>query len=197
MYAASPTWIENGPGRRRAFVPVPAIARTAARRALGNPGLGELPEFLKFSPEYCKSGWSWLNPLTIFGGCQTTDMQSLADAYGNLQYGDMPLPVPPPAPGVTLTTAPAAASLPNAAYAGVSDGLPVYAVPSTALQNVQAATAQQNAAIDQAIGAGYNPAGNFPVNAIDLANFWATYKTPLIVAGVALAGFALWKGVTR
>ena len=141
----------------------------------------------QLSTDYCASGWSLLNPLAWFGGCASADV---ADVYQKIQYGMAPPPVvTPPPPGITLTRD---ASAPGAVFAGNdSSGVAVYAVPSTASENQAALVQKQNAAIDAAIAAGYNPSGNLPVNALDLADFWAQYKTLILVAAGSIGGLLL------
>jgi hypothetical protein len=198
MYQAKPNWLEGGPAAlRRIPDPVAQLQKhiTAARgcrQRVTRRGVGAIPQL---SYEHCASAWSLLNPVAWLGGCAA---YYLGQTYQDLQYGPVPSPVPPPAPTTQLLTGPAAANAPGAVYAGTTgSGDAVYMVPSTAAENQAAAVGAQNAAIDAAVVAGYNPAGNLPVNAIDLANFWDSYKTPLILAGVALAGWVLWKGVSR
>jgi hypothetical protein len=141
----------------------------------------------QLSTDYCASGWSLLDPRAWLGGCAAADV---ADIYQKVQYGTAPPPVvPPPAPTVSLTSN---ANTPGAVFAGTAaDGTPVYAVPQTAAESQAAIVANQNAAIDAAIAAGYNPYGNLPVNALDLDNFWKKYGTLVLVAGAALGGVVL------
>jgi len=147
----------------------------------------------QLSTAYCQSGWSLLNPVAWFGGCAASDA---ADIYQKVQYGAAPPPVvAPPAPTVSLT---ANANTPGAVFAGTdSSGSPVYAVPSTAAENQAAIIAAQNAAIDTAVAGGYNPAGNLPVNALDLSNLWANYSGFIIVGAVALGSVLLLGGRGR
>ena len=140
----------------------------------------------QLSTDYCKSGWSLLNPVAWFGGCAAADV---ADVYQKIQYGTPPPVVGAPAPTVQLTRD---ASAPGAVYAGNdASGVAVYAVPSTAADNQAALVKAQNDAIDAAIAAGYNPSGNLPVNALDLDNFWKTYKTLILVGASAVGGLLL------
>lgn len=141
----------------------------------------------QLSTAYCASGWSLLNPVAWFGGCAGPDA---ADIYQKLQYGTAPPPVAtPPAPTVSLTPN---ANTPGAVFAGTaSDGTPIYAVPQTAAESQAAIVANQNAAIDAAVAAGYNPAGNFPVNALNLSDFWNNYKTLILVGAAAVGGMLL------
>lgn len=137
----------------------------------------------QLSTDYCASGWSLLNPLAWFGGCAGPDAASI---YQKIQYGTAPPPVVgAPAPTVALTPN---ANTPGAVFAGTAaDGTPIYAVPSTAAENQAALIAQQNDAINASVALGYNPAGNLPVNALGLSDFWNQYKT-LILVGVAAVG---------
>src|SRR6185369_13242982 len=115
-------------------------------------GMGAIPQL---SEEYCKSGWSLLNPVAWLGGCAARDV---AGVYQQVQYGgDPPAPVPPPAPTLRLISGAEAASIPTAVYAGKdADGVAVYAVPSTAVENQAVAVDNQNRQIDQAAAAGWN-----------------------------------------
>lgn len=141
----------------------------------------------QLSTDYCASGWSLLNPLAWFGGCAGPDAAAI---YQKIQYGTAPPPVvAPPPPGITLTSD---ASAPGAVFAGNDgSGVAVYAVPSTASENQAALIQKQNAAIDAAVAAGYNPAGNLPVNALNLSDFWSSYKTLILVGAAAVGGFVL------
>jgi len=173
---------ESAPARRAIAVPH-LYTRTRGVGAYGDAA-------------YCASLWSLLDPTTWWGSCAGQDV---ANVYQKVQYGTAPPPVvPAAAPSVKLVTAAAAAADPNAVYAGKdSTGADVYAIPSTAAEN-QAATVQaQNAAIDQAIAQGYNPAGNLPVNALDLDNFWKKYGTWILIGGAAVGGLALVSTVKR
>lgn len=147
----------------------------------------------QLSTEYCQSGWSLINPIAWFGGCAASDA---ADIYQKLQYGSAPPPVvSSPAPTVSLTSD---ATTPGAIYAGTdSSGAPVYAVPSTAAENQTAIVNAQNAAIDAAVTGGYNPAGNLPVNALDLSSLWANYSGFIIAGAVAVGALFLLGGKGR
>jgi len=205
MYVSSQNWLESGPVRaiaprrnRRAPQPAALPSPSDLRRRLIGRGLGALPQL---SAEHCASAWSALNPLAWLGGCASYDLnrmsERIGDVYQDIQYGPTPEAIPPPPPGVDLVTGPAAANAPGAVYAGVYQSQPVYAVPATAAQNQAAAVAAQNYAIDQARAAGWNPAGNLPLNALDVAQFWSDYKVPVLIAGGLLAAFVAWKVVTR
>ena len=141
----------------------------------------------QLSQDYCKSGWSLINPVAWLGGCASADV---ADVYQKIQYGTAPPPVVgAPAPTISLTPD---ATTPGAVFAGTaSDGTPIYAVPSTAADNQAALVAKQNAAIDAAIAQGYNPAGNLPLNALNLSDFWNQYKTLILVAAGSVGGLLL------
>lgn len=141
----------------------------------------------QLSTDYCASGWSLLNPVAWFGGCAAADA---ADIYQKVQYGTAPPPVVgAPPPTVSLTPD---ATTPGAVYAGTAaDGTPIYAVPSTAAENQAALIAKQNAAIDAAKAAGYNPAGNLPLNALDLDQLWKQYGTLILVGAGVLGGVLL------
>lgn len=192
MYLRQQTWLENGPCMSNGpkVIPVPAIApsRGVSLKQWGRRGVGDL-----LSPEYCNSGWSLINPVAWFGGCATND---LANVYEKVQYGTPPAVVNPPAPTISLGVP---ASTPGAIFAGNDKaGNPVYASPSTAAENQQALVDAQNAAIDAAVASGqWNPAGNLPVTALGLSDFWSTYKTPLLIGGAVVGGLALMNLVRR
>lgn len=185
MYYRQRTWLENGPcpagPAKPKAIPVPAVF---ARRR----GMGDL-----LSAEHCNSGWSLLNPVAWFGGCAQND---LANVYEKIQYGTPPAVVTPPAPTINLGVS---ASAPGAIYAGNdSSGNPVYALPSTAADNQQAIIDKQNAAIEAAVSSGqWNPAGNLPVTAVGLSDFWSQYKVPVLIGGAVVGGLALMNLVRR
>jgi hypothetical protein len=141
----------------------------------------------QLSTSYCQSGWSLLNPIAWFGGCVGSDA---ADIYQKVQYGTAPPPVvTPPAPTVALTSN---ANTPGAVYAGTdSSGNPVYALPSTPADNQAAIVAAQNAAIDTAVAGGYNPAGNLPLNALDLSSLWANYSGVILLGAGVLGALVI------
>ena len=145
----------------------------------------------QLSTQYCQSGWSLLNPIAWFGGCAASDA---ADIYQKIQYGGAPPPVvPPPAPTVSLTSN---ANTPGAVYAGTdSTGAAVYAVPQTAAESQAAIVAAQNAAIDAAVAGGYNPAGNLPLNALDLSSLWANYSGLIMLGGGVVLALVVAKSV--
>lgn len=163
-------------------IPVPQVL---ARKGVG---------VLQLSTDYCQSGWSLLNPVAWLGGCAASDV---SDVYQQVMYGGpAPAVVPPPAPTVNLTSSPAK---PGAVYAGAdSSGNPIYAVPSTAADSQAAIVAGQNAAIDAAVAAGYNPAGNYPAfTALNLSDFFNKYGTYVFMGAAALGGLALFKAVKK
>jgi hypothetical protein len=179
--------MSNGPK----VIPVPAVVPSGRGVSLSDwrrrRGFGGL------SLEYCNSGWSLLNPVAWFGGCAAND---LANVYEKVQYGTPPAVVTPPAPSIDLAVSP---STPGAIFVGNDKtGSPVYAAPQTAAESQQAIIDKQNAAIDAAIASGqWNPAGNLPVNALDLSNFWAKYGTALLIGGAVVGGLVVVNAVRR
>ena len=203
MYLRQQTWLENGPGGAVA-IPVPVLATPAraiavpkvyVRRGIGavvdaGPSTGGAP--WRLTTDQCKSYWSLLDPRAWFGGCVGPD---IADVYQKVQYGTAPNVVTPPASAIKLGVP---GSTPGAVYAGNdANGAPVYALPSTPAEDQQALIDKQNAAIDAAAAAGWNPAGNLPLDMLTLSDFWGKFGTPLLIAGGVIGGLALVGTVRR
>ncbi len=184
MYVSQPTWLENGPSTLARYgaevlrIPVPSPAMLRQKYIRQAQGLGAVPQL---SAEHCASWWSMLNPLAWGGGCIGADLDyaghKVGDVYESMQYGSIPLPgnLPaPPVPNVSATN------------------------PQITADQMDAWKRSQAAAIQAAQDSGsYNPAGNLPFTAIDLAKFWDDYGTYVLLGGAGLAGLLIWKAAVR
>ena len=126
---------------------------------------------------------SAFNPVAWFA-CFGRDVANVATATTSADLQAPPAIPPPAAP--TLTTDPAAASLPGVSYAGTdSDGNPVYAVPETADQNMaryRALVADFMTQQGQRTPPSVTPAG---------------WLLPLVIGAAVLGGLVLFGGHRR
>lgn len=178
MYVRQRTWIERGPGL--GLVASLRRARPARRR-----GMGEYPGDPCYDP-----GRPSLLPYWISSGQELACVlgSGAAGWYERIQYGKIPRPADLPAPPV--------APAPQTAAQLAGDWWPEAAAVSP--EQWEAWKASQRAAIVAAEQSGeYNPAGNLPVTASGLSDFFSRYGTALAVAGVALVGVVAVAGVRR
>lgn len=164
MYVRQASWVEGGP----------AGSPVAALRARGVGAIGD--------EKYCAGASRW-DPIAWFA-CFGRDVANVAS--GSTPADFLPPPALPPPAAPTLTTDPAAANLPDAAYFGTDYlGNPVYAVPESTAQNMAVYKASVDTFMNQ-------QGARTPVSATP-----AGWLLPVGIAAAALLGLAIFKGGRR
>lgn len=186
MYVRRPAWIEAGPRVRQPApvvapavrVPAMALCRGSRRR-----GVGEYPGDACYDPS--RPSWlpGWISDATEFacvmgkGGSNIASAATTegANIYSAAEYGIFPAPVtvPPAAPASAYSSVPAS-----------------WSPSQTTLQPGELGAANAAAANAAAASGAWNPAGNLPVSASGLSDFFSNYGG-LLLAGVVGVGAAV------